>query len=101
LGTINDPPFLDTLEEFRDLSLKEWNFRKLVQETLKKLSNKEFIGNREARLNEKLLEMKTQKNHANAIIKHNRNTITSLRNSCGQEELLKHEDKETTVGILQ
>jgi hypothetical protein len=26
--------FLDTLEEFRDLALEEWNFRKLVQENL-------------------------------------------------------------------
>jgi hypothetical protein len=29
--------FLDTLEEFRDLALEEWNFRKLVQENLEKL----------------------------------------------------------------
>lgn len=28
---------LDALEEFRDLSLEEWNFRKLVQENLMKL----------------------------------------------------------------
>jgi hypothetical protein len=29
--------FLDSLEEFRDLALEEWNFRKLVQENLGKL----------------------------------------------------------------
>jgi hypothetical protein len=26
--------FLDTLEEFRDLSLEEWNFQKLIHENL-------------------------------------------------------------------
>jgi hypothetical protein len=29
--------FLDTLEEFRDLSLEEWNFQKLIHENLEKL----------------------------------------------------------------
>jgi hypothetical protein len=29
--------FLDTLEEFRDLALEEWNFRKLVQQNLENL----------------------------------------------------------------
>jgi hypothetical protein len=29
--------FLDSLEEFKDLALEEWNFRKLVQENLGKL----------------------------------------------------------------
>jgi hypothetical protein len=29
--------FLDTLEEFRDLALEEWNFRTIIQENLEKL----------------------------------------------------------------
>jgi hypothetical protein len=30
-------PFLDTLEEFRDLALEKWNFRKIVLEHLENL----------------------------------------------------------------
>jgi hypothetical protein len=35
--------FLDILEEFRDLSLEEWNFRALVQENLKNLLENQRI----------------------------------------------------------
>jgi hypothetical protein len=35
--------FLDTLEEFRDLTLEEWNFRKIIQENLEKLLEQQRI----------------------------------------------------------
>jgi hypothetical protein len=35
--------FLDILEEFRDLSLEEWNMRKIVQHHLKNLLEQERI----------------------------------------------------------
>jgi hypothetical protein len=35
--------FLDTLEEFRDLSLEEWNFRQVVKSNLEHLLEKQRI----------------------------------------------------------
>jgi hypothetical protein len=38
---------LDALEEFRDLALEEWNFRRMVQENLDKLlEQQENIGSK-------------------------------------------------------
>jgi hypothetical protein len=40
--------FLNLIEEFRDLSLLEWNFRKLLEAKLVSLCNsKKLIGNKE------------------------------------------------------
>jgi hypothetical protein len=53
--------FLDTLEEFRDLSLEEWNFRQIVQDKWTTLGddNTKFF-------------------YAKATVSHTRNCIRSL-----------------------
>jgi hypothetical protein len=35
--------FLDTLEEFRDLSLEDWNFRPIVQDNLARLHEQQRV----------------------------------------------------------
>jgi hypothetical protein len=49
---------LDTLEESRDLTLEEWNFRSIVSQQLQSLlAQEKFTGSREAQSNGSNLEM--------------------------------------------
>jgi hypothetical protein len=73
--------FLDILEEFRDLSLEEWNFRALVHKKLKKLLENQRIywmqrgGIKWVTLGDE----NTKFFYANATIRHNKNSIMSLK----------------------
>jgi hypothetical protein len=85
---------LDSLEEYRDLSLHEWNFRKLVQDNLLKLpeQHKEYwkqIGRiKWATLGDE----NTTKFHSTVTIQDSRNAIMMLKNR-DDSELFSHEDK--------
>jgi hypothetical protein len=85
---------LDSMEEFRDLSLEEWNFRKLVQEHLENLLEKQRIyWKQRGQIKWATLgEENTKFFHANASIKNNKNSIMSLKDSDGMVKT-KHEDK--------
>jgi hypothetical protein len=86
--------FLDVLEETRDLSLQEWNFKLLVQQNLDKLLEQQRVywkqrGNIKWA---KLGDENTKFFHTNATIRHNKSTIKSLMDQHGVE-IFKHEDK--------
>jgi hypothetical protein len=86
--------FLDILEEFRDLSLEEWNFRALVQENLKNLLENQRI-NWMQRGRIKWVTFRDQNTkffHTNATVRHNENSIMSLKGADGLEKF-SHEDK--------
>jgi hypothetical protein len=77
--------FLDALEEFRDLSLKEWNFRVLVRDHLERLLEEERIYWKQ-RSNIKwatLGDENTKFFHANATAMHNMNAIRVLNEVVG------------------
>jgi hypothetical protein len=82
------------MEEFRDLNLEEWNFRKLVQEHLENLLEKQRIyWKQRGQIKWAALgEENTKFFHANASIKNNKNSIMSLKDSDGMVKT-KHEDK--------
>jgi hypothetical protein len=55
--------FLDSLEETRDLSLEEWNFRKMIQEHLERLLEQQRVyWQQRGRIKWATLGMKTPKN---------------------------------------
>jgi hypothetical protein len=90
--------FVDVLEETRDVSLQEWNFRLLVQQNLNKLLEQQRVywkqrGNIKWA---KLGDENTKFFHANATIIHNKSTIKSLKDQNGVE-IFKHEDKATII----
>jgi hypothetical protein len=72
--------FLDTIEEHMDLSLEEWNFRKMVQDNLNGLLEQQRIYWKQ-RGNIKWAtfdDENTKFFHANATVRHSRNCIRSL-----------------------
>jgi hypothetical protein len=77
---------LDVLEEFRDLSVIEWNFRHLLQEKLAILLRQHQIYWKQRGVVKwvKFGDEGTKFFHANATIKHKRNFITSLIDDNGQ-----------------
>jgi hypothetical protein len=85
---------LDTLEEFKDLSLEEWNFRAIVQEHLTNLLEQHRIYWKQRGQIKwaKLGDENTKIFHATATIRHNKNSIRSLLDEEGVAKL-RHEDK--------
>jgi hypothetical protein len=86
--------FLDVLEEARDLTVEEWNFRNIINEHLRKLLHQQrTYWKQRGTINwVKFGDECTAFFHANASIRHRKNFISSLVNSVG-EELLLHGDK--------
>jgi hypothetical protein len=86
--------FLDILEEFRDLSVEEWNFRALVHENLRKLlENQRIYWMQRGRIKWITLgDENTKFFHANATIKDNKNSTMSLKGADGQEKF-SHAEK--------
>jgi hypothetical protein len=89
---------LDVLEEFRDLSVIEWNFRHLLQEKLANLLRQQQIywKQRGSVKWVKFGDEGTKFFHANATIKHKRNLITSLVDDNG----LEHFDHTSKADLL-
>lgn len=90
--------FLDAIEERRDLSLQEWNFRELVQTQLQTLLNQQKIyWKQRGTINwVKFGHECTESFHANASIKHRRNFITMLQ-SPDNIEIYDHEAKANLI----
>jgi hypothetical protein len=85
---------LDSLEQHRDLSLEEWNFRLIVQCNIATLLRQQRIYWKQ-RGDIKwatLGDGNTKFFHATATIKHNKSFIMALKDSEGLE-VTKHEDK--------
>jgi hypothetical protein len=82
------------LEEFRDLALEEWNFRKIVQLHLENLLEQQRIywQQRERIKWATLGDENTKLFHATKTIKHNKNALMMLKNGSGEEKY-SHEDK--------
>jgi hypothetical protein len=77
--------FLDILEELRDLSPQEWNFRSLVQKHIENLLEQQrlYCWQRGNIKWPTLGDENTKFFHANATIKHNKNAIRALKNASG------------------
>lgn len=76
---------LETLEEFRDLSLEEWNFRDILKEHLISLLEQQRIYWKQ-RGNIKWVQMGdagTKFFHSNATIKYRKNLVTVLETTDG------------------
>jgi hypothetical protein len=86
--------FLDVLEEFRHLSLEEWNFRTILHDNLSKLLEQwRIYWMQWGRIKwDTLGDENTKFFHANATIRHNKNSIMALKDSNGHDKS-KHEDK--------
>jgi hypothetical protein len=74
------------MEEFRDLSILEWNFKRLLEQKLTSLLHQQHIywKQRGSIKWVTLGDASTKFFHANATIRYRRNLITSLENSEGQ-----------------
>jgi hypothetical protein len=86
--------FLDILEEFRDLTIEEWNFRNIITQHLQDLLQQQKIywKQRGSIKWVKFGDECTRFFHANASIKHSRNTISILRDESGKD-LADHDEK--------
>jgi hypothetical protein len=86
--------FLDTLEEFRDLSLEDWNFRPIVQDNLARLHEQQRVywKQRGSIKWATLGDENTKFFHANATVRHIRNNIRSWQD-CDGTERFQHDDK--------
>jgi hypothetical protein len=84
----------DNLEEHRDLSLEEWNFRDIVAQHLQPLLSQQrtYWKQRGAIKWVKFGDECTKFFHANASIKHCRNSISVIRDESGKD-LTNHEEK--------
>ena len=90
--------FLGLLEEFRDLSLQEWNFRHILEQRLISLLKQQKIYWKQRGTIRWVTkgDAGTKFFHANATIRHRKNLITSLENSLGN----LHSDHQTKANIL-
>jgi hypothetical protein len=82
--------FLDTLEEFRDLVLEEWNFKKIVHDHLTNLLEQQRVyWKQRGRIKWATLgEENTKFFHATATIRHNKNSILVLKTKRGWRNYL-------------
>lgn len=86
--------FLDTLEEARDLSLEEWNVRKIVQEHLQRLLHQQLIYWKQRGTIKwvKFGDECTEFFHATASVKHRKSVITALEDAHGNS-ITSHQGK--------
>jgi hypothetical protein len=89
---------MDILEEFRDLSLEEWNFRHILKENLEKLMKQQRIyWMQRGRIKWATLgDENTKFFHTTTTIQHNRNSIMMLKDGNGQEKH-GHEENATLL----
>jgi hypothetical protein len=86
--------FLDCIEEWRDLSVEEWNFIAMVAAKLSKLLHQQRLYWRQRGTIRwvKLGDENTKFFHANASVRHRRNLINNLLDSSGNV-VYGHEQK--------
>jgi hypothetical protein len=89
---------MDLLEEFRDLTLEEWNFMDIIRTKLSDLldQQKTYWRQRGAIKWVKLGDTNTKFFHANASIRHRGNLINQLVSDLGVP-VHSHKDKEQTI----
>jgi hypothetical protein len=89
------------LEEFRDLSLVEWNFRNLLEDKLISLlkQQKAYWKQRGAIKWVTLGDASTKFFHAQATIKYRRNLITQLQDENGSV-VTEHGNKANLIWVL-
>lgn len=82
--------FLDTMEEYRDLTLEEWNFRDVVQRHLSSLLEiQEIYWKQRGDIKwVKFGDASTKFFHARATIQHRRNSITCLQMNQGRYTMI-------------
>jgi hypothetical protein len=91
--------FLCFIEEFRDLSLIEWNFRKLIEVNYSSAAAKKLIGNRGVLLSGQHWEMPAPKCfRAQATVKYKINFISQVMDDSGNL-LVSHHDKANLVWL--
>jgi hypothetical protein len=90
--------FLDTLEEYRDLSMQEWYFRKIVQDhMINLLEHQRVYWKQRGRIKWATLgDENTKFFHASGTTKHNKNNIMSLKNVEGVI-VTRHEEKANII----
>lgn len=89
--------FIDVLEEFRDLSLEEWNFRSIIRDKLLLLEQQRIYWKQRGAIKWATLgDAGTKFFHANATLKHRRNIINALKNENG-ELVTSHIEKESII----
>lgn len=93
--------FVNFLEEFRDLSLVEWNFRNLLEDKLISLlkQQKAYWKQRGAIKWVTLGDASTKFFHAQATIKYRRNLITQLQGENGSV-VTEHGNKANLIWVL-
>jgi hypothetical protein len=86
--------FINLLEDYRDLSLVEWNFRALLEDKLVSLLHQQRVYWKQRGTIKwaTLGDASTKFFHANATIRHRRNLITQLTNVQGQP-VFQHQEK--------
>ena len=86
------------MEEYRDLSVEEWNFRSILRDKLLTLLEQQRIywKQRGAIKWATLGDAGTKFFHANATIRHRRNAILNLKNNNG-DIVSSHADKELLI----
>ncbi|WVZ96479.1 hypothetical protein U9M48_042112, partial [Paspalum notatum var. saurae] len=94
LNTKQTLSLLEIVEEFRDLSLEEWNFRAILSEHLVQLLEQQRIywKQRDTIKWVKLGDANTKIFHTNSSIKNRRNLISSLKLPNG-DSVSSHDDK--------
>lgn len=89
---------LDIMEEYRDLTLEEWIFRRITQNHLTNLLHQQHVYWKQRGTIKwvKFGDECTEFFHATATVKHRRSTITTLQDGQGQQ-FTTHEDKATLL----
>ena len=92
--------FLSLVEEFRDLSLVEWNFRKLLEDKLMLLLQQQKTYRRQRGTIKwaTLGDASTKFFHVQATVKYRRNLITQLIDDSGTL-LVNHSDKANLIWL--
>lgn len=91
---------LDLIEEGRDLTIQDWNFRQILQQHLQDLLHKQKIywKQRGDIKWAKIGDAPTKFYHARATINHRRNAIKVLTHNAGQS-FADHKDKENLLWV--
>ena len=94
---------MEILEEHRDLTVEEWNFKDLLSEKLLSLLHQQKVYWKERGTIRwvKFGDASTQFFHATATIRHRKNMITMVKKCGWHRSLQSHHRRRNFVGSLQ
>ena len=94
---------MEILEEHRDLTVEEWNFKDLLSEKLLSLLHQQKVYWKERGTIRwvKFGDASTQFFHATATIRHRKNMITMVKKCGWHRSLQSHHRRRNFVGCLQ